>query len=215
MNDRIQGWDTIRRVPSAAARPRRSPRGAARVRDAERTRAAILDAALVEFGEHGFAGARTGAIARRAGVNAQLISYYFDGKEGLYRALSERFRGETAPLHRHDRSLPEIVADFVRVNAGNRAMTRLMIWDGLTGSGEGGGEFYADLVADLERRRQAGEIPADLDPATLLLALFAAALAPTVLPRVARQATGLEPDAPEFVERYSRDLARLVGRLLA
>jgi TetR/AcrR family transcriptional regulator len=202
-------------VSSPDARPRRSPRGAARVRDAERTRSAILDAALVEFGEHGFAGARTGAIARRAGVNAQLISYYFDGKEGLYRALSERFRGDTAPLHHHDRSLPEIVADFVRVNAGNRAMTRLMIWDGLTGSGEDGGGFYADLVADLERRRQTGEIPADLDPASLLLALFAAALAPTALPHVARQMTGLEPDTPEFVERYSSDLARLVERLLA
>ncbi|WP_374194453.1 TetR family transcriptional regulator [Amycolatopsis sp. MtRt-6] len=28
-------------------------------------------------------------IAARAGVNQQLISYYFDGKEGLYRAMSE------------------------------------------------------------------------------------------------------------------------------
>ena len=35
------------------------------------------------------------------------------------------------------------------------------------------------------------------------------------LPHVARQLTGLEPDTPEFVERYSGDLARLVERLLA
>jgi len=40
---------------STDAGPRRSPTGAARVRDADRTRAAILDAALVEFGEHGYA----------------------------------------------------------------------------------------------------------------------------------------------------------------
>ena len=51
-----------------------------------------LDAAVVEFSEHGFSGARISAIAARAGVNQQLISYYFDGKEGLYRALQDRWR---------------------------------------------------------------------------------------------------------------------------
>ena len=68
--------------------PRRSPTGQERKRDPERTRERILDAAVVEFGEHGFAGARTSAIARRAGVNEQLISYYFDSKEGLYHRKS-------------------------------------------------------------------------------------------------------------------------------
>jgi AcrR family transcriptional regulator len=74
------------------SQPRRSPRGQDRKRDPERTRERILDAAVVEFGEHGFAGARISAIAGRAGVNEQLISYYFDSKEGLYRTLQERWR---------------------------------------------------------------------------------------------------------------------------
>ncbi len=42
----------------------------ARLRDAERTRQRILDAALSEFSEKGFAGARVRGIAERAGVNA-------------------------------------------------------------------------------------------------------------------------------------------------
>src|SRR3954451_2396267 len=103
-----------------------SPNGAPRVRDADRTRAAILDAALVEFGEHGYAGARTGAIARRAGVNAQLISYYFDGKEGLYKALTQRWRTAGGGPR----------TDPPRAAGGGRATPR-------PSSGRGGGELRA------------------------------------------------------------------------
>src|SRR5215470_13930703 len=52
----------------------------------EQTRQAILNAALREFAREGLAGARTDAIARAAGVNKALISYYFGGKNGLYSA---------------------------------------------------------------------------------------------------------------------------------
>ena len=72
-----------------ASKPRRSPKPEERQRDPERTRRLILEAAGAEFAAKGYAGARIAAIAARAGVNQQLISYYFDGKEGLYRAMSE------------------------------------------------------------------------------------------------------------------------------
>src|SRR4051812_37532369 len=111
--------DNIRRV-TEGRRPRRSPSGDERVRDAERTRERILDAALVEFGEHGFAGARIEAIARRAGVNQQLISYYFDGKAGLHGALIERWRLLSVRLNPPDTPLGEVVAGFVRVGAEQR-----------------------------------------------------------------------------------------------
>ena len=58
-----------------------------RTRDPERTRASIVDAACVEFAEKGFEGARTGAIARKAGVPQGLIYHYFDGKEDLFDAV--------------------------------------------------------------------------------------------------------------------------------
>jgi len=194
---------------------RRSPTAATRVRDAERTRAAILEAALVEFGEHGYAGARTSTIARRAGVNAQLISYYFDGKEGLYRALQQRWRGESAPLRNPDLPLAEVVAGFVRAGVASRSMTRMMVWDGLTGTAMDDAElgFFTEMVADVARRQERGEIAADLDPATVLIVLFSAALAPSLLPHVVERASGLPPESPEFVEAYGRHLARIVERL--
>jgi AcrR family transcriptional regulator len=199
---------------STGAGPRRSPTGAARQRDADRTRAAILDAALVEFGEHGYAGARTGAIAKRAGVNAQLISYYFDGKEGLYKALSRRWRGEGgAP--RPDVPLADVVAGYVRANLTSRSMTRLLLWEGLTGTGMDDADlpYFAEMVADVRRRQERGEIAADLDPTAVLLALFSAALAPTLLPHVVERVTGKAADSPEFLDDYAARLAQIVERL--
>lgn len=46
----------------------------------------LLQAALREFAAHGKGGARTERIARLAGVNKQLIHYYFSTKAGLYEA---------------------------------------------------------------------------------------------------------------------------------
>lgn len=53
---------------------------------AEITRASILKAALHEFAHLGLAGARVDVIARRAGVNKQVLYYHFGNKEDLFRA---------------------------------------------------------------------------------------------------------------------------------
>ncbi len=63
-------------------RPRRQP---------EVSRNAILQAALVEFGQEGLAGARMDAIAEAAEVNKALLYYYFKDKEALYGEILDRF----------------------------------------------------------------------------------------------------------------------------
>lgn len=50
-------------------------------------KARILEAARAEFASQGFVGARVARIARRAGVNKQLLYYYFRSKSGLHRAV--------------------------------------------------------------------------------------------------------------------------------
>ncbi|WP_175753456.1 CerR family C-terminal domain-containing protein [Burkholderia ambifaria] len=55
----------------------------------DETRQRIIDAAIELFGEHGFAGASTRDIAAKAGVNAPALQYYFENKEGVYRACVE------------------------------------------------------------------------------------------------------------------------------
>jgi TetR/AcrR family transcriptional regulator len=100
----------------------------------EESRAAILQAAALEFAEHGIAGARTDAIAREANVNKALLYYYFKDKETLYGAvLDEAFSGLRSTVFRAlDSELPpreKILAyvgayfDFI---ASNQIYPRLM-----------------------------------------------------------------------------------------
>jgi len=61
-----------------------------RPRDADRTRQEILRAAMAEFADHGFGGARMEAIAERSKVDKKLIYYYFAGKDELFLAVLEQ-----------------------------------------------------------------------------------------------------------------------------
>jgi TetR/AcrR family transcriptional regulator len=62
--------------------------------NAAHSRATILDAAGYVFAEHGLSGARTEAIAAKAGVNKALLYYYFPSKDALYHAvLDEELTG--------------------------------------------------------------------------------------------------------------------------
>jgi TetR/AcrR family transcriptional regulator len=53
----------------------------------ERMLAAIREAAIAEFGRHGFKGASTKAIAERAGLTKPHLHYYIGSKEDLYEEL--------------------------------------------------------------------------------------------------------------------------------
>ena len=74
----------------------------------------LLDAGQGEFAEKGFAGARVDVIAARAGVNKQLISYYFGSKQGLYDAVAERRRALVAEFDTPAASLPELARRYAR-----------------------------------------------------------------------------------------------------
>jgi TetR/AcrR family transcriptional regulator len=196
--------------------PRRSPRGTDRKRDPERTRERLLDAALIEFGDHGYAGARISAIARRAGVNQQLISYYFDGKEGLFRALRSRWQEVSTQAGAPERPLADVVAGFLRLNAEYRAWARILIWGALADNGAGPADdhqFFHDMVDDLRRRQAAGEIAGEFDPGHLMLVLYGAVLAPTVVPQIAELFTGLDPASEEFRAAYAAQLKLVIARL--
>jgi hypothetical protein len=69
------------------------------------------------------------------------------------------------------------------------------------------------MAADVRRRQAAGELAEELDPAHVLLVLFAAASAPGLLPQVVRGMTGLAADSPEFLDGYRAELRRIVERL--
>lgn len=62
---------------------------APRKRDAERTKASLMAAALKEFSQQGYSGARIEKIATRARCNIRMLYHYFGSKKNLYLAVLE------------------------------------------------------------------------------------------------------------------------------
>ena len=157
--------------PGAGPRPRRAPTGPERQRDADRSRRALLDAALEEFSLRGFAGARVADIARRAGVNKQLINYYFGSKEGLYLALQRAWLDREESFAPPEVPLPDLVVRYLLDALADPRSLRLLLWRGL--ADDSAPDSRPDRRTDLDRvgrRQAASEVAADLDPAAVLLA---------------------------------------------
>lgn len=201
-------------------KPRRSPKPPERQRDPSRSRKLILDAAMTEFATHGYAGARIAAIAARAGVNQQLISYYFDGKEGLYQAMSEAWRQRESELVPPGTPLPEQVRRYALEALSNAEGVRLLAWGGLEYAGPDTdpdqvprSERMQGSINQLRALQEAGRLPAELDPGCLLIMVMAAAMATTTLPHVIEGVCQVDPRSPEFIHHYTDQLA-LLTRLL-
>ena len=88
----------------------------------------ILAAAVREFAERGFAGARVDRIARRARVNKAMLYYHFKSKDHLYRTLLRRMftlaagrmqaigASDAAPAEKVDQAIAGMAA-FVQQHA--------------------------------------------------------------------------------------------------
>ena len=198
---------------------------ATRQRNPQQSRERIVAAALAEFAAKGFAGARVADIARRAGLNKQLISHHFGGKSGLYRAVMNRRRssggGEMAAPP--GGPMPEALAGFYDRASADPEWIRVLLWETLE-RGEVDGAHHAEgLDERVERYRErldwirdeqaAGRLPADLDADLLLLSLLGAALYPLILPNVAELVCGEDPTTERFARRQRDHLVRLAGRL--
>ncbi len=200
---------------------------AGRERNPERSRERILNAALEEFAANGYAGARVEAIAQRAGLNKQLISHHFGGKQALYRAvMAERRLRAGGELVDVPDELPDALAGFFERARSDPEWIRVLLWEALEASDDGPTDGpgiegvdaraarYADRVRWVEGEQAAGRLPADLDPTLLFMSLIGAALYPVLLPGVCEIMTGERPDSDEFAKRYAAhlsDLARHLG----
>jgi len=133
----------MRQARSARPRPQRAPRRPER-RPQQRsleTRERLVEAALAVFATHGFEGATTRAIARRAGVALAALPYHFTTKEALWRAAADRIFGLLGETFRKRLEglegvevatrLRLILREFVRFAAAHPALHRFMIQEGI------------------------------------------------------------------------------------
>ncbi len=201
------------RSTTGRSAPRRAPRPEERQRDAERTRQRILEAAVEEFSAKGFAGARVAEIAKRADVNAQLITYYFGGKQGLYDALRENWAASESTFATPDQPFGAVVRAYLDTALDRPDLTRLLVWQALDGSPQDAERAQAEqirqAVADIRRRQQAGELTEDFDPEVILAVVWAAAMAPVTIPHVIRAAFNDDLATPTARARYASQLEQL------
>ena len=134
--------ESVRRPPKKSAKAKgRSRRLQQRSAD---TQERILEAAAEEFALHGFTGTSTREVAVRAGVQHSALTYHFDNKDGLWRAVM-RGLNETVLTTLKSRlqalrgvdtvtTLRLIMDDFIRFSAANPKFHRLMDYE----AGNGG-----------------------------------------------------------------------------
>jgi TetR/AcrR family transcriptional regulator len=188
-------------------------------RGASAGRTEILHAATREFADHGYDGATTAGIARRAGVTQPLVHHHFGSKRGLWDAVVaalfsdleaefDRTLAAAGDAPRAER-LRAMLRALVRFSGRRPELSRLI----RTESSAGGEAFDALYDGWLERwlRLFAHEVGAAVEdgvarPVDERLAYFAMVGAATALfaePLAAKRAFRLDVAHPATVERYA------------
>lgn len=190
------------------------------VRDAARTRAKILAAARDEFAARGFAGARVESIAKRAGLNKQLIYHYFPGKEALFEETLQAKYQRQRELREDETGPGELYRQRFRFAAEDEIWMRLMTWEAAehreTGRVVGEETRRASvkrLIGMVADRQGRGELPADLPAEMLALSIYALAIYPIAFPQSTEMVTGRTPDDPQFQAQWAAFLDVLAQRL--
>jgi|SRR6266851_4398181 len=191
-------------------------------RDLDRTRERIMTAALTEFAAKGLAGARTDAIARRAGVNERMIFYCFETKEGLYREVLRRKLSEK--VHIIESSDDDFATTLVKGYESccdDMRHVRMWQWEALD---SGRRKIVAEEerraliqreIAQIRRAQLRGDLPADIDEDLLMLVRIGLQIAPVALPQFTRLVAGMDPDDPKFRRRWSKCLRAIADRIAA
>ena len=184
---------TKRKTKDEAASPPKTPARAkakTRTNDPDRTKANIIEIATHEFSEKGLSGARIDEIAERTRTSKRMIYYYFESKEGLYRAVLEdsyrRIRTIEASLDLEHKPPLEALGQHVRFTfdyqLANTDFIRLVMVENIHH-----GEHIAQLSKTqqesmgaiqtlrniVERGIAAGVMRKDLDPIDLHMSISA------------------------------------------
>lgn len=121
----------------------------------EGTRQKLLTAAVQEFAERGFSGARIREISNKSACNQERIYFYFGNKEGLFEAalvheLSTAL--DAVPVVGHGvEGVVDFAERYFEFAAQNSKLARLTHWEGLehgTAAGANERSVRADAKAD-------------------------------------------------------------------
>jgi TetR/AcrR family transcriptional regulator len=186
-----------------------------RTRDPARAREAILAAAVVEFGSHGFAGARTAAIAQRAGVSTQLLTHHFGGKQGVLDELRRRWNAAPSTETAGSGSFRESLTAHMSGVLSHTDWSRLVLWHALEGTREAESqgniaERMAQITETVSVRQRSGELNAGADPRFIALLSYLIAFAPLSLPDHLRGLLGYDGRSSKYQDWAAGQLTALL-----
>jgi len=194
----------------------------------EDIRERLLDAALVEFGDKGYDGASTHAIARRIGAHQPQINYHFASKEALWTAAVDHLFAElaqamtgvavrpSADVAEIAAAVAEMIRRFVRFAARRPELNQIIVHEATAESPrlrwmtERHVQPLYDTVRPLWRRLRAAGIAAPIDDRLFHYVMVGAASLIYVNAPEARLLTGIEPTAPRWVERHADGLVAML-----
>lgn len=145
----------------------------------------VLDRAMTVFWRRGYEGASLSELTEAMGINAPSLYAAFGSKEGLFRAVLERYDARRQELMDRVIAAPdprtvarmflEGVADFSADTEGRSPPGCLLVQGGLSCSDSDIPQVLAEHRADkeralrdrFERDKNAGRLPESADPATL------------------------------------------------
>lgn len=182
------------------------------------------------FAEFGFEGVSTREIAKAAEVNISLISYYFEGKEGLYLAVFQDFAVKAQmnmntlvdelknpELNRKsfEKTMKTIVATMVRLKLEAPYASILMMREVLSGMPHTKAFFDSTLstmaeglIQFLEIAQKKGFLRADIHCPTLFISLVHSvdtyALASRCDTVLSRKLYKIPKDIEKFIEQMQR-----------
>lgn len=122
--------------------------------DTMNVRDAILEAAMIEFGDHGYQGCSTNAIVARSGVSKGSIFHNYKNKEGLYEqccitvleGVAQALASSLAlkPPHAQNYYF-EIRQQYLRDNKAQERLFYRLLWEDVSNMSEAVKEAMRDL----------------------------------------------------------------------
>jgi AcrR family transcriptional regulator len=188
-------------------------------RDANATRARILDAAVVEFAEHGLAGARIDRIAELSQANKRSIYVYFENKELLFNAALHHVLTATTdavPLTEDD--LPGYAGRVFDHMLAHPEAIRMTLWRQLErpDAGPDAAGIYAGKIRTMASARvTTAGTSGSLPPTDLIVLVMALAGAWFISPVDLLLADGSDPHSPERIAVHRASVVEAARRLVA
>jgi AcrR family transcriptional regulator len=172
----------------------------------------IFHQALKEFSKNGYAGARVDRIAKRARVNKQLIYYYFESKENLFRVVIESVWETAGVVERAPAEAGDAVRYWSQFYINYPEWARLLLWEGLEWKSRkmvGESErksFWQTSLQRLESRCGPNGWPSFFDARQYLLSVVAMEIAPLAFPQLVRLIFDREATDPRFLQERTEFL---------